>query len=261
MPMKDFNPRQTAQPAHKPQDERSLPRQEEASNLRRTSLAPGRMNVGDMLALQGLAGNRAVSGLLGQPHAAPVQFKMTVGAAQDAYEQEADHTADQVMRMQDTSLQREAGSEEEDTLSLQREAELEEDETIALQREAMPDEEEEPIQMARAGAANMDSFEVGEGLEGQIQSSKGGGSPLSSDLRAFMEPRFGADFSAVRLHSGSESEQMNQAVSARAFTTGSDIYLGQGAGDLGSSEGIRLLAHELTHTIQQGAVTQKKGED
>jgi len=66
-----------------------------------------------------------------------------------------------------------------------------------------------------------------------------------------MEPRFGADFSGVRIHTGSESAQLNRSVSAQAFTLGQDIYLGEGKDDLESAQGKQLLAHELTHVVQQ----------
>ena len=71
-----------------------------------------------------------------------------------------------------------------------------------------------------------------------------------------MEPRFGADFSGVRIHTGSEAAQLNREVSAQAFTHGQDIYLGEGKTDVASAQGKQLLAHELTHTIQQGASPQ-----
>lgn len=80
----------------------------------------------------------------------------------------------------------------------------------------------------------------------------GGGSPLPADTRAFMERQFGHDFGAVRLHSGNEAAQMNRELGAQAFTYGQDIYLGDGVPDLQSIAGKQLLAHELTHTIQQG---------
>lgn len=79
------------------------------------------------------------------------------------------------------------------------------------------------------------------------------GNPLPVTTRAFMESRLGADLSRVRLHVGSEAAQLNRAVRARAFTHGRDIFLGEGSDNLESSAGRRLLAHELTHTIQQGA--------
>jgi hypothetical protein len=67
-----------------------------------------------------------------------------------------------------------------------------------------------------------------------------------------MEPRFGADFSGVRVHTDRESAQMNRELSAQAFTHGRDIYMGEGKYNPGSDAGKRLLAHELTHVVQQG---------
>jgi Domain of unknown function (DUF4157) len=83
--------------------------------------------------------------------------------------------------------------------------------------------------------------------------SSDGGSPLPESSRAFMESRFGHDFSKIRLHTGSEAAQLNRSISAEAFTHGQDIYLGEGNDNLESGRGKELLAHELTHTIQQSA--------
>jgi hypothetical protein len=92
-------------------------------------------------------------------------------------------------------------------------------------------------------------------LESRLNASKGGGSPLSENVRGFMEPRFGADFSGVRVHTGGEAVQMNQELGAQAFTHGSDVYFGQGK-QPGNNE---LMAHELTHVVQQsgGGVVQR----
>lgn len=91
-------------------------------------------------------------------------------------------------------------------------------------------------------------------LEGQLHSSKSGGSPLSPEIRAFMEPRFGADFSQVRVHTGEESVQMNRGVGAQAFTHGNHVYFGAGKSP-GNDE---LTAHELTHVVQQTGVVQRE---
>lgn len=89
----------------------------------------------------------------------------------------------------------------------------------------------------------------------RLSATRGGGRPLPDGVRGQMEASFGADFSGVRVHTGSEATQLNSAVSAQAFTRGQDIYLGEGRSNLESSVGKKLLAHELTHTIQQtGAV-------
>jgi Domain of unknown function (DUF4157)/Bacterial protein of unknown function (DUF922) len=84
-------------------------------------------------------------------------------------------------------------------------------------------------------------------LEDRLNSSKGGGSPLADDVRSFMEPRFGADFSGVRVHTGSDSVRMNQDVNAQAFAHGQDVYFGAGKAPGKDA----LTAHELTHVVQQ----------
>ncbi len=83
-----------------------------------------------------------------------------------------------------------------------------------------------------------------------------GGQPLSAELRQFMEPRFGADFSAVRLHTDARAAQLNQQLQARAFTVGNQIHFAAGQFSPETGEGRELIAHELTHTIQQGAARQ-----
>jgi Domain of unknown function (DUF4157) len=78
------------------------------------------------------------------------------------------------------------------------------------------------------------------------------GAPLGADVRAFMEPRFGRDFSGVRIHTDASAAASAAAVQARAYTVGSNIAFAAGAYSPGTAAGRRLLAHELTHTIQQG---------
>jgi hypothetical protein len=95
-------------------------------------------------------------------------------------------------------------------------------------------------------------LEVGSELESRLIASKGSGSPLPEGVRTYMEPRFGADFSGVRVHTDRESARMNRELSAQAFTHGRDIYMGEGKYNPGSDTGKRLLAHELTHVVQQG---------
>ena len=75
----------------------------------------------------------------------------------------------------------------------------------------------------------------------------GSGSALGASVRSYMEPRFGADFSAVRVHTGRDAMHMNQALGARAFTVGHDIYFGAGM----STANLELTAHELAHVVQQ----------
>ena len=86
----------------------------------------------------------------------------------------------------------------------------------------------------------------------RIASSRGGGSSLDTGTRAFMESRFGADFSRVRIHTGKEAAEMNHDLGAQAFTLGNDIYFGPGKYDAATDRGRSLIAHELAHTVQQG---------
>ncbi|MGB3076093.1 MAG: DUF4157 domain-containing protein, partial [Chitinophagales bacterium] len=89
-----------------------------------------------------------------------------------------------------------------------------------------------------------------------IDVSNGGGHLLDNNNQSFMQSRFGTDFSHVKIHTGNESVQMNRELNANAFTVGSDIYFNEGQYNPGSNDGKHLLAHELTHTIQQkGAVS------
>jgi hypothetical protein len=130
-----------------------------------------------------------------------------------------------------------------------------------LQREALPEEEEQDQVQTKSSqkqTAKDQSFDAGSNVESQLNNSKGGGSPLPDEVRSFMEPRFGADLSQVRVHTGSEAVQMNKELNAQAFTHGKDIYFGSGRYNPGSSEGKHLLAHELTHVIQQTGAVQPK---
>lgn len=90
-------------------------------------------------------------------------------------------------------------------------------------------------------------------FEQNLSSSKGAGSSLPSNTKQFMESRFNADFSGVRIHTGSYAEGLSSHIHAQAFTHGNDIYFNSGKYSPHTETGGTLLAHELTHTIQQGA--------
>src|SRR5262245_5326795 len=108
---------------------------------------------------------------------------------------------------------------------------------------------------------------VGEGdvmpdVERAIQSSRGGGQSLDSGVRAQMGQALSADFSGVRVHTDAGADGLNRSLSAKAFTTGRDIYFRQGEYNPGSSGGRELLAHELTHVVQQNPdKVQTKSDD
>jgi len=88
-------------------------------------------------------------------------------------------------------------------------------------------------------------------IEGAIQRERGGGHSLDGGVRRQMESSFGANFSGVRVHTDGQADSLSRNLSARAFTTGQDIFFRQGAYEPGSSVGRELLAHELTHVVQQ----------
>jgi hypothetical protein len=80
---------------------------------------------------------------------------------------------------------------------------------------------------------------------------KGGGRPLSANKHAFFEPCFGRDFSQMRVHSDAQATESARGVNARAFTIGQEVVFGAGQYAPGTSQGRRLMAHELTHVVQQ----------
>ena len=111
------------------------------------------------------------------------------------------------------------------------------------------EEEKNPVQQKAAAATNT--------LEQRLAASKGKGISLTGELKQEMEKSFGADLSHVRIHFDAEANQMSQEMGAQAFTHGNDIYFNKGKFNPQSKEGKRLLAHELTHTVQQKGMGQK----
>jgi hypothetical protein len=198
------------------------------------------------------------------------QRKLSVSQPGDAYEREADKVAQQVMEMGDSSLQQEQISPVAN--SVQTRSAIEPIQRVCTEckeetkEESQPEEDNEQIQAKEeAGQTSKltsvqrkldsaDDPQSGSNLESQLNASKGGGSPLNDDVRSFMEPRFGADFSGVRVHTGNDAVQMNRDVNAQAFAHGSDIYFGAGKSP-GNNE---LTAHELTHVVQQTGGVQTK---
>ncbi len=205
-----------------------------------------------------------------------IQTKLKINEPGDIYEQEADMVADAMMRMAEPEVQREVEPEEEERLQskplinqitplVQRQPdptneEEEEEETIQakplaglitplIQRQSDPvEEEEETIQpKSNTGMAP----QVTPGVAHDIHSLKGTGQPLPASERTFFEPRFGRDFSNVRVHTNERAARTAQTINARAFTLGSDVVFGAGQYSPSTISGRRLLAHELTHVVQQ----------
>jgi hypothetical protein len=205
-----------------------------------------------------------------------LQPKLRVGRTGDKYEREADHMAERVMRMPAPNLQRETMAEppeeeeEEEELQakplLQREAMTDmpegdgEEELQAkslLQRARMesempseeePEEEDEVLQPKTISSGQGKAGEPG--LEA-VRELRQGGERLPETTRRDFEGRFGYDFGRVRLHRGPKAERATRAVNARAYTLGNNIVLGKGEYNPASKSGRTLLAHELTHVIQQ----------
>lgn len=173
-----------------------------------------------------------------------IQTKLTVGQPGDVYEQEADRTADQVMRMPDPSLQRQQSEEEENKLQtsalagsisplVQRQQPEEEEKLQAksfsggqmLQKQNPKEEEEEPLQAEETSNA---VGGVAPGVESGINNLRGSGQALPETVRNYFEPRFGYDFGQVRIHTGSQAAEAAQSVNAKAFTLGQDVVFGAG---------------------------------
>ena len=93
----------------------------------------------------------------------------------------------------------------------------------------------------------------------RINSQRGRGENLNTSVQAEMQDSFGYDFSNVNIHTSSESDSINEQLGAKAFTTGQDIFFQQGSYEPDSSQGKELLAHELTHVVQQGTGQVKGG--
>lgn len=181
-------------------------------------------------------GNRAVG--------CHIQAKLKVSEPHDAYEQEADRVADQVMRMVDVPAA-ETSSGAVGVPSVQRKCGPCAEEEI--QRKTSEEEDEEPIQKkTAAGAAN----EINPALESGL-GNLGSGQPLPVSARAFFEPRFGYDLGAVRVHADTRAARAAADLGARAFATGRDLFFGAGEYAPHAVEGRRLIAHELAHVVQQ----------
>jgi len=166
-----------------------------------------------------------------------LQAKLTVNTPGDVYEQEADAMADRVMRMASNETTKPV------TGIIGK----------SLQRKCAHCEEEEkkkkPImRKAEAGNAGMS---VSSSFASSLNASKGGGAPLPPGTRSFMENAFSTDFSSVRVHADTNASEMSKGINAKAFTHGNDIYFNEGQYNPDSGEGKHLLAHELTHTVQQ----------
>ena len=160
----------------------------------------------------------------------PIQRKLTVGQVDDPLEHEADRVADQVMRMPAPGAAITSAPPQ-----------------ISRKCDAC-EEEDKKLQKKEAGPAGPALGEAPAIVHEVLRSP---GEPLDAATRAFFEPRFGRDFSGVRVHTGSSAGQSARDVNAHAYTLGHDIVFGESWFAPGTHDGRRLLAHELTHVVQQ----------
>ena len=167
----------------------------------------------------------------------PLQAKLTVGEAGDKYEQEADAVARDVVEKINSPTTEP---------SVQRFSLLEGVPKITVMRQS-------------AGGVG-EGTSVSQDVEQGIEQARGGGQGLDESVREPMEEAFGADFSGVKVHADGNADQLNRSISARAFTTGQDIFFKQGEYEPGSRGGQELLAHELTHVVQQTGEVQRKDD-
>jgi hypothetical protein len=156
------------------------------------------------------------------------QPKLNVNRANDIYEQEADRMADHVMQTSnDAPLSKSAQP------VVQRQCQHCEEENI---------QRKESSETGVQGSKELDNYVGSFGATGQ---------PLPENSRRFFEPRFGHDFSSVRIHTGTVAAKSAQSINALAYTTGSNIVFNSGLYAPESNSGKKLLAHELTHVLQQ----------
>lgn len=220
-----------------------------------------------------------------------IQTKLKIGQPGDEYEREADLMADKVVQRLATPevpahgehqvqtkplaatitplLQTKcAHCEQEEKMQMMEEEDVVQESPLELQRKpifesnAEPDDETVQRKCAacegkvknrlQAKGENIGFEATDPSLEKRLSSSIGRGSPLPESTRSHMENSFGADFSRVRIHTDSSAEEMSKDLGAQAFTYGSDIYFNSNNYDTNSNDGRHLLAHELTHVVQQG---------
>jgi hypothetical protein len=187
--------------------------------------SPASASVHPILQLQQTIGNQAVQRLL---RSRTIQAKLAISQPGDIYEQEADRVAEHVMRMSEPAVQRacapcSAGG--------------------APCPKCSAEKKEELVQRKTEQSSNNKT----EGIPDNFLQNLGPGQPLDKATRSFFEPRFRRDFSQVRLNNDEAANQTVTRLHARAFTYGRDIWLGKGE----SKSDKPLMAHELTHVVQQ----------
>jgi len=184
--------------------------------------------------IQKAAGNVAVQRML---KGGRIQAKLRIGEPDDIYEKEADHVAERIMQMPEPATVPEPRAGPASP-------------PIAIHRKCTrcQDNDDEKKIIRKTSGTTHASSEVPSIVHEVLGSS---GQPLDHATRTFFEPRFGYNFGRVRIHAGSRAAESARAINALAYTAGTDIVFGAGIYSSGTSRGNSILAHELTHVIQQ----------
>lgn len=189
-----------------------------------------------------------------------LQKKLTLGKPGDKYEKEADWVASQVVQQINTPAFIQSNQEHSCQRQEEPEARLQVKRQGLDQQPSSPPWLQQPnhsrendlsIQFKRQREPEMPEGEISADLAAAIVGAKGRGHPLDLKLQQSMGQAMSADFSGVRVHTDSQSDQLNRSIQAKAFTTGQDVFFRQGTYQPGHREGQALIAHELAHVIQQ----------
>ncbi len=195
------------------------------------------------------------------PGAPLIQTKLRISQPNDKFEKEADGMADRVISMPEPALQRKCYDCEDEEEVLQKKSLFSQVTPLLQRQEEEEEEEEELLQAKPEGSKSIKN----DSMLNSLHSGVGAGQPLEAKTRSFMESRFGVDFSDVRIHTNSKAALMNKNLNAQAFTYGRNIYFNSGKFNPQQNPGKHLLAHELTHVIQQntknrGLIMKKNNE-
>lgn len=198
---------------HQPQNSKSF------GLVRRPRVMPGAaQREHPLLHLQRTTGNQAVLHLMQTSAPGAMQTKLAISQLGDIYETEADRLSEQVMSAPEPEV------------------------------EQQPSLNPERFQTRHGRGKNSDARKAQPALK---EAGRTAGQPLDAETRAFMEPRFGHDFSGVRVHDDARAAQSSDAVNAHAYTVGNDIVFGPGEYAPGTTQGKSLIAHELAHVVQK----------
>jgi hypothetical protein len=196
------------------------------------------------LAISASTQKNPMNTLYAPPTSAPqfIQTKLAIGSVHDPAESEADAVADHVMQHPMSESAFEGVSSKGES---------------KVQRKCATCEQEEKVQKKENSSAqqSQNAGFASPQLMHQLKSAGGQGQPLDGGTRNFMEARLGANLSSINIHTGTAAAEMNRELNAKAFTVGAHIYFNEGQYQPETAQGKHLLAHELAHTMQQGAVS------